>query len=166
MRDIPKWISNFVRGNISTCTSCGKVLRESDIAFLGIEVRGSGKAANQRGTVCGFKCHHCHTICMVEISYSASKEYMAKSGEECYSESIYEALSEEDRGIDDEVVAEALREAKADHRAKQENRITIEEMKEVHDFLEKIKYHEELLVAMGMSPKEIKKYGKTKGDKK
>lgn len=162
MKDIPKWILNIVDTNTLYCQKCKEVLREGDIASIGIQE--SSVAPHDDKLCVGMICSSCKDMTifelkemsLIELSFEILEgETKPKKSEKIVRKSKKKDILEDLSGI---------KKKKKKKKRSAKSKITEKEQNEVRRFLKKAKTHEEVLVAMGMSPDQIAQYNYKKTD--
>lgn len=145
MQEIPNWIIKMIEKEKLICSQCKRRFRSENLMSMGVQVSSQSPHAD---TLCiGMYCHKCKELTIFELKEMTLIEF------------AFEILNREKHNN-----VRANRNFFSDtpenyhKRNRQKSRITLKEIKENVKFLNKIKTHEEFLVAMGMSLSEIDKY--------
>jgi hypothetical protein len=154
MKDIPEWIIRMVEADNLYCNKCRKTLRVENIISMGIHE--SSVEPHDDKLCVGVSCPECKDVTIFELKDMSLIEF------------AFEILDKgtkpdkpkkkvKDKGTD--ILKELSGRKPARKRiVNKKSKITKKEVNEVRRFLDGAKTHEDVLVAMGMSPDQISKY--------
>lgn len=159
MQDVPEWINRLLGKGKIMCISCSQVMGEDDLISVGIQEATDDP--NEDVLVIGVYCSECREVTMVELKKMTLLDLSL------------EVIESESRKVDenddeDNIVDMIDLQDKKSQEVNLKSKISKKEIENISDFLKKIKNHEEMLLAMGMSIEEIEKYSfkKTENNKK
>lgn len=184
MKDIPQWIRRILNNEKLTCGKCSKTFSSSELFSIGIQ-KGT-KRPQKEVLFIGLVCGSCGEMTIFELDEMGLVDFsleilegensdMAENETKIKEEKLFNInINMSNKKIDNE--DEEEEEEDEDPREEKENsriskrsksKITVKEIKDVINFLEKNKSHEDFLLEMGMSLEDIEKYRvKKKGDTK
>jgi hypothetical protein len=150
MKEVPRWIIGVIEEEKLACRLCGKEFGEEDLLSLGIQE--SSKPPHDDALCVGMFCPTCKELIIFEI-----KQQMGLV------EFAFEILDQETTNKVKKKKMSPRKTLKKGESSKRKRRptskITKKEIDEIKEFLKpEDLLHEEMLIAMGMLPSEIKKY--------
>ena len=136
MKKLPEWLMNLAKKY--TCPRCKTPINTAKIVRLGVKesYRDKGKDV----LFFEYLCIDCDDVYVFELDFAPPEDLlmdMMEQGEEC----------------------------SFDHQENQKSGITDKEVNDLKKFMKKCKYWEDLLIEVGISKSDIKKYSKKTGNK-
>ncbi len=147
MKDLPSWIRKILNSENLTCGKCDKLFNKRELASIGIQK--SSRKPHKEILFIGIVCKECGEMTIFELQEMSLLDLAFEILEE-QSESHN---NQNKRELDNEISIKDNNQPKM-----RRSKITCKEVKDSVNFLNKIKSHEEFLVALGMSLEEIGKY--------
>jgi len=168
MKDIPKWIIRMVEADNLYCNKCRKTLKVQHIISMG--VHESSIEPHDDKLCIGVSCPDCKDVTIFELKEMSLIEFAFEILDDG-AKSNKPPKKSKDRGTDilKELSSKKETSGKKPTRKKavsKRSKITKKEVNEVRRFLNGAETHEDVLVAMGMSPEQISKYSYKKGKDK
>ena len=163
MKDIPEWIVRMVEADNLYCNKCKKTLRVEHIISMGIH-ESSVEPHNDKLCI-GVSCPYCNDVTTFELKEMSLLKFAFEILDNG-------ATSDKPKKKSKDKETDILKELSGKKPTRKRlvskrSKITKKEVNEVRRFLNGAKTHEDVLIAMGMSPEEISKYSYKKGkDKK
>jgi len=160
MKNIPSWIDTILNDGKIRCHKCNNSFSKNSLKAMG--VRESQQERNSDYVFIELYCFKCKDYTLFELRASDLIEFAidvldgqvsdAKENKkkEVLPPSFYEELKEEM-----DLMAKKYEEIE---RQEQRSKITRREINETVKYLNSISYHEDFLIALGMSPEEIDFY--------
>jgi len=161
MKDIPEWIIRMVEADNLYCNKCRKTLRVGHVISMGIH-ESSVDPYDDKLCV-GVSCPECKEVTIFELKEMSLIEFAFEILDKgTRPEKLQKKV---DKRTD---ILKDLTGANSDQkrRISKKSKITKKEVNEVVRFLNGAKTHEDVLIAMGMSPDQISKYNYKKGKDK
>lgn len=187
MNDIPAWIIAFLRKKTIKCGLCHSEFGEDSLISVGIQE--SVADANKEMLTIGLYCKKCHEITLAEIKEMSLVDLSIEILENEENEDDDEENSKEDEAYSDgyndgydegygdgygegdsnkypniEYKEDKVDNSKSKNKKPKESKISQKEIKDLSNFLKTISSHDEMLMAMGLSPEEIEHF-KKEGEK-
>jgi len=159
MQEIPNWIIKVIKTEKLICRTCKEEFEVENLVSIGIQE--SSEPPHKDKLCIGMFCSRCKEIVIFELRETTLVNF------------AFEILDQETdnkiKKISKKVIDSkfSLPKDKKRKRSKR-SKITLKEIEEIRKFLKpKDLKHEEFLIALGMSPSEIKKYNykRTKPEK-
>jgi len=159
MKNIPEWVVKVIKTDSLNCNKC-RVLFKMD-SLISIGIQESSLEPHEDKLCVGMYCDNCKEMTIFELKEMTLIEF------------AFEILEKEtepkDRKEKNKIInnpLDILGENKKVKRRKPipRSKITKKEIRDSVKFLGSIKTHEEFLVAMGLSPEQIKQYDYKKSD--
>lgn len=154
MKDLPSWIRKILNSENLTCGKCDKLFDKRELASIGIQK--SSRKPHKEILFMGIVCKECGEMTIFELQEMSLLDLAFEILEE-QSESH---TNQKKKELDEEISNKnSIKDNNFNSPPKiRRSKITCKEVKESVNFLNKIKSHEEFLVALGMSLEEIDKY--------
>jgi hypothetical protein len=162
MKDLPNWVKVALRVENLKCRGCDYVYKQRDVIAMGI--RTSLNDNTKESLYFELLCKECDELVVYEMQNLSLKEFALDILDDSKKMKMKKPSTEEQKLLD---YAGSLQEkecGKTNYHRK--SKITKKEIKAIVQFLNKCKYHNDVLEAMGMSPEEIDQYSYVKKDKK
>ncbi len=158
MKYLPSWIIDLLEKGEMKCYNCERKFNGNSILAVGIK---KGIENNKiEALFVDLRCTNCNKSATFEIANHTLQDL------------AYNILDEMEVQVEDEEISSPIKRIKKvssesipNKRKIIKSKITRKEIKEHVDFLESAKTHEEILIAMGMSPEEIEFYNIKKDNK-
>ena len=151
MKEIPRWIIKVVEMEKLVCRACSREFGEEDLMSIGIQE--SSKPPHEDTLCIGMFCPKCKELIIFELKEMGLVDFAFEILDQETNNKIQKRKASPSRILKKIGVDEGVKRKKA-----RSSKITLKEQKDSVKFLQKIKTHEEFLLAMGMLPDEIKKY--------
>jgi hypothetical protein len=164
MKDIPDWIVRMVEADNLYCNKCRKTLKVEHIISMGVH-ESSVEPYDDKLCI-GVSCPDCKDVTIFELKEMTLVEFAFEILDKGTKPSKPKKKIK-DSSVGDDILKEMI--GKKPTRKKSVNKkskITKKEVNEVRRFLNSAKTHEDVLVAMGLSPEQISKYSYKKGKDK
>ena len=164
MRNIPTWIIKALKKEEVKCHSCHTFFDEKDIKSMGI--RDGNDSKSKEFLFVELFCRKCKKVTLFELTEMYLEEFACEIlgiDESLDTEELMDLLESEVEKNGDKDESSTLKRKKT---SPQKSKITLKEVKDSVDFLNKINNHEEFLIALGMTPEEIDTYKHKKGKEK
>lgn len=188
MFDIPRWIGRALKQEEVRCHECKMSFNIKNISAIGIRDSLENDGNKKNNKECLFielVCSRCSRMTLFELKKMSLIEFtfdLLDEQEKQVEENLHDVqkndlslefnfdITEKMNNIDYSGLFKGSNKGKKRpirKRKKKKSKITLLDIKEIKEFLKSIKYHEEFLVAIGLSPEEIDKYNikKRKKDK-
>ena len=160
MKDIPEWIIRMIEADNLYCNKCRKTLRVEHIISMG--VHESSVEPHDDKLCVGVSCPECKDVTIFELKEMSLVEFAFEILDK--GTKPEKPKKKVDKGTD--ILKELTGKKPArKRRVSKKSKITKKEVSDIARFLKNTKTHEELLVAMGLSPEQISKYNYKKGEK-
>ena len=166
MKDLPSWIEKILNSDNLTCGRCDKNFSRKELISVGIQK--SSRKPHKEILFIGIACDECGEMTIFELQEMS----LLNLAFEIIEEQAEEYTDKRKRELDNEIKSTRKR---PEQQNKQNNhqqqkiirsKITRKEIKDDVRILNNLKYHEDFLVALGMSLDDIEKYSYKKGKKK
>ncbi len=160
MKDIPKWVTDIVETDSLRCNKCKDRIGVDCLISIGVQ-ESSVEPHNDKLCI-GMYCSDCKEITVFELKEMSLVEFAFE---------ILERETKPRKGgkVLKKITAkrDVLKELSGGKKRKiaPKSKITKREISEIVRFLKNAETHEEVLVAMGMSPEQIEKYNYKKSKK-
>ena len=159
MQDLPLWIEEFIRKEKPTCINCDRVLMLKNLISVGIQRNAKVK----KDKLClGMNCSECGELTLFEIKEMGLLDLAYDVWEEASDNMPEDDFEPPSKNKSDNKKSSGKMSSR---NKKSKSKITIKETHDIKRFLNNIKYHEDMLIAMGMTPEEIDKFVYKKIDK-
>lgn len=142
MKNVPDWVLKLLSSGKISCAKCSKNFDQDDLISVGVQE--SVENPHEDMLVLGALCKHCHEITMVELKQMSLLDL------------AFEII--ESDNTESQESSNPKSSSSNQHQKNIKSKITEKDVKEAREFLKKMKYNDELLYAMGMSPEEVSKY--------
>lgn len=154
MKDLPNWVKKILDNDKLTCGACDKLVTFGDLFSVGIQK--SNKKPHKEVLSIGLVCKYCDEMTIFELNEMTLLDL------------AFEILEEQSKNQDDKNRKDLDREIDTVPKKskKIKSKITIREIKNSVAFLNKLKTHDDFLMALGMSLEEIESYKIKKHDRK
>ena len=164
MKDLPSWIRKILTSDNLTCGRCDKIFNHKELISVGIQK--SSRRPHKEILFIGIACDKCGEMTIFELQEMG----LLNLAFEIIEEQTEEYTNKKKRELDKEINSTRKRPGQQDRQNNQQNnnnqqhqqiirsKITRKEIKEDIRILNNIKYHEDFLVALGMSLDDIEKY--------
>ncbi len=171
MKDLPSWIRKILNSDNLTCGRCDKIFSRKELISVGIQK--SSRKPHKEILFIGIACDICGEMTIFELQEMS----LLNLAFEIIEEQTEEFTNKKKRELDNEMSNNSIRKrpGQPSNNQQQSNRqnnqqnqqnqqkiitskITRKEIKEDVKILNNIKYHEDFLVALGMSLDDIEKY--------
>ena len=159
MKDIPGWIVRMVEADNLYCNKCRKTLKAKHVISMGIH-ESSVEPYNDKLCI-GVSCPDCAYVTTFELKEMSLTEFAFEILDKGMNPEKQEKKSKKK-----DILKDLSSKPTRKRIAKKKSRITKKEVNEIRRFLNGAKTHEDVLVAMGMSPEQISKYNYKKGKDK
>jgi len=166
MKDLPSWIEKILNSDNLTCGRCDKNFSRKELISVGIQK--SSRKPHKEILFIGIACGKCGEMTIFELQEMS----LLNLAFEIIEEQAEEYTNKKKRELDNDIKSAKKRPGQQN---KQNNRqqkrvirskITRKEIKEDVRILNNIEFHEDFLVALGMSLDDIEKYSFKKRKKK
>ncbi len=166
MRDIPEWIVRMVEADNLYCNKCRKTLKVEHVISMGIHE--SSVEPHDDKLCVGVCCPHCKDITIFELKEMSLVEFAFEILDKGTRPEKKKGWEQKDKKSEKRDVLKEISGRKPTRKriVNKKSKITKKEVNEVRRFLNSAKTHEDVLVAMGMSPEQISKYSYKKGKDK
>ena len=171
MKDLPSWIRKILNSDNLTCGRCDKIFSRKELISVGIQK--SSRKPHKEILFIGIACDICGEMTIFELQEMS----LLNLAFEIIEEQTEEFTNKKKRELDNEMSNNSIRKRPGQSNNRQQSnqqnqqkiitsKITRKEIKEDVRILNNIKYHEDFLVALGMSLDDIEKYRFKKRKKK
>jgi len=161
MEHIPPWILAALKKEKLRCHKCNNLFTYNHLKALGI--RDSFKNVNEQSLFIELICSKCKEMTLFELQemnlLDLSAEIIDGIGTE-------EDIKEIKEGLASMSDSDDIKKEKIFPKKKKRSKITLKEINDHRRFLNGCKTHEEVMIAMGISPEEIEKYNFKENKKK
>ena len=164
MKDLPSWIRKILNSDNLTCGRCDKIFSRKELISVGIQK--SSRKPHKEILFIGIACDICGEMTIFELQEMS----LLNLAFEIIEEQTEEFTNKKKRELDNEMSNNSIRKRPGQPNNRQQSnqqnqqqkmitsKITRKEIKEDVKILNNIKYHEDFLVALGMSLDDIEKY--------
>jgi hypothetical protein len=152
MQNLPQWIKKILTENKLTCGKCGRVFDAKELLSVGIQK--SSRPPHKEVLALGIFCDSCNEMTIFELQEMTLLDLS------------FDVLAEQSGKQVEQITKESNKEMRIEKKNKiiskrtKRSKITLREIRETTKFLNEINNHDDLLLAMGMTIKEIEKYKK------
>lgn len=171
MKDLPSWIKRILISDNLTCGRCDKVFSHKELISVGIQK--SSRKPHKEVLFIGIACNICGEMTIFELQEMSLLNLAFEIIEEQTEEHTDKKKRELDNEMDNSNIkkrpGQPNNQRQNNHHQQQKiikSKITLKEIKEDVRILNNIKYHEDFLVALGMSLDDIEKYSFKKRKKR
>ena len=165
MKDLPSWIRKILTSDNLTCGRCDKTFSHKELISVGIQK--SSRRPHKEILFIGIACDKCGEMTIFELQEMG----LLNLAFEIIEEQTEEYTNKKKRELDNEINNSTRKRPEQPNNQQNQqkiirSKITRKEIKEDVRILNNIKYHEDFLVALGMSLDDIEKYRFKKRKKK
>jgi hypothetical protein len=149
MQEIPEWIIKVIGSEAMSCRSCNSNFTINNLISIGIQ---ESSTPPHRDYLCiGFFCMKCKEMIIFELREMTLIDFAFEIIDQETSNEIHKSEDDKKSSLGQFI-------NKKESKIKK-SKITVKEIAEAKKFLElKCNTHEDFLIAMGMTPNEIKEY--------
>jgi len=158
MKEIPKWIIKVIEREKLNCRHCKKNFNVDNLMSIGIQE--SSRSPYGDYLCIGMFCTVCKELLIFELKEMTLIDFAFEILDQETSNKIKKNIKKDEQSQSEQSEqSDQLIKKKARRKSTDKSNITSKEITEVRNFLkDKNLLHEEFLIALGMSPEEIKTY--------
>lgn len=157
MHHVPTWILNLIEREDLLCHQCNILFKLSNLMSIGIQ-ESNQKPHNDMLCI-GMFCSKCQELTIFEIKEMNLLEFSFEIVGKKTEDKVRVEKAEEEDDVEENRDDKKRHEIHSNKKPiRTRSKITSKEVQDSVKFLNSIKTHEEFLVAIGLSPEDIKKY--------